>query len=293
MTLAAIVGGGKAHELPKRAEPSVACIPVSLGVWCTWSVSLLAIDVGNTNTVVGVYEGSRLVADWRIETNGRRTADEYAILLRQLVDSSGLTGLEIEAGIVASVVPTTLRALSGLCERLGAELLVVGPGIKTGMPILYENPREVGADRIVNAVAAFDKLGAGCICVDFGTATTWDVVTAKGEYLGGVIAPGIATSAEALYAKASKLPRVEIARPERVIGRNTVASMQSGIVFGFAAMVDGMVERIRAEAGEHLRCIATGGLATLIASESKTIEEADELLTLRGLKLIYDRNKLQ
>ena len=263
-------------------------------MWSTFGVvtCLLAIDVGNTNTVLGVYQGDQLVADWRIETNRRRTADEYAILVRQLFASSGLdlSAEAVEHGIVASVVPPTLRALSGLCERLGAPLLVVGPGIKTAMPVLFENPREVGADRIVNAVAAFERYQDGCIIVDFGTATTWDVVTPNGEYAGGVIAPGIGISAEALYARAAKLPRVEITRPDRVLGKNTVASMQSGLVFGYASMVDGVVNRLRDEIGFPARCVATGGLASLIAAESQTISDIDEFLTLRGLKVLHDRN---
>ena len=175
-------------------------------------------------------------------------------------------------------------------QYLGAPALVVGPGIKTGMPILYENPREVGADRIVNAVAAYEQHKAGCIVVDFGTATTWDVVTPRGEYLGGAIAPGIQISAEALYSHAAKLPRVEIARPGKVIGRNTVSSMQSGLLYGYAGMVDALVTRIRAEVDFPARCLATGGLARLVASEATTIEATDDLLTLKGLKILYDRN---
>ena len=257
----------------------------------TPGATLLAIDVGNTNTALGVFCGDELAADWRIETNERRTADEYAVLIRQLCELSGLDAATIDHGIVASVVPPTQRALAGLCRRLGAELIVIGPGIKTGMPVLYESPREVGADRIVNAVAAYERFRAGCVVVDFGTATTWDVVSPRGEYLGGVIAPGIGISAEALYAHASKLPRIEIARPGRVVGKNTVESMQSGHYFGYAAMVDGVVAKIRSEVGFAARCIATGGLAALIAEQSETIEETDELLTLRGLKVLFDRNR--
>ncbi len=254
--------------------------------------SLLAIDVGNTNTVVGFYRDDDLVAHWRIETNEGRTADEYAVVIHQLMSLGGYDWREVSHGVVSSVVPPVVAGLRGFLERhLRVPALVVGPGMRTGMPILYENPREVGADRIVNAVAAFDRFADGCIVVDFGTATTWDVVTPKGEYLGGVIAPGVHISAEALYQHASKLPRVPIEPPPRVVGKNTVASMQAGLYFGYAGMVDTMVERIRAEVGFRARCIATGGLAPLIARESRFIEETDELLTLRGLHLLFERNR--
>ena len=253
---------------------------------------LLVVDVGNTNTVLGVYEGDALRAHWRIETNRKRTGDEYAVLLRGLMDLAGLPWPAATAGIVSSVVPPVLFPLEELFRvHLRLTPLVVGPGIKTGMPILYENPREVGADRIVNAVAAYEAVKQGCIIVDFGTATTFDVVTPRGEYAGGAIAPGIMISADALYHAAAKLPRVEIVRPAKVVGRNTVASMQSGLVFGYAGLVDAIVERMRAEIDYPARCLATGGLAPLIAKESKTIEEADEMLTLRGLKILYDRNR--
>jgi type III pantothenate kinase len=253
---------------------------------------LLAIDIGNTNTVLGLWRGDDLAAHYRIETNAARTSDELAVLLRGLLSADDLDPRVLGQAIVSTVVPTALNQVTHLCEhRLRIPLLVVGPGIKTGMPILYENPREVGADRIVNAVAAYERLHAGCIVVDFGTATTWDVVSPRGEYLGGIIAPGVQISAEALYRHAAKLPRVELARPGKVVGRNTVASMQSGLVFGYAGMVDAVVDRIRAEVDFEARCLATGGLAPLIAGESRTIESADELLTLRGLKILFDRNR--
>jgi type III pantothenate kinase len=253
---------------------------------------LLAIDIGNTNTVLGLWRGDDLAAHYRIETNEARTSDELAVLLRGLLSADDLDTRVLGQAIVSTVVPTALNQVTHLCEhRLRIPLLVVGPGIKTGMPILYENPREVGADRIVNAVAAYERLRAGCIVVDFGTATTWDVVSPRGEYLGGIIAPGVQISAEALYRHAAKLPRVELARPGKVVGRNTVASMQSGLVFGYAGMVDAVVDRIRAEVEFEARCLATGGLAPLIAGESRTIESADELLTLRGLKILFDRNR--
>jgi type III pantothenate kinase len=252
---------------------------------------LLAVDVGNTNTVLGVFRGDDLVASWRIQTLAARTADEYAVLVRSLLELEGFAWGTITAGIISSVVPPAVFSLQRFFkERCGAPALVVGPGIKTGMPILYENPREVGADRIVNAVAAYDKVKGGCIVVDFGTATTWDVVTPRGEYLGGAIAPGIQISAEALYTHAAKLPRVELHRPGKTVGRNTVSSMQSGLLYGYSGMVDAMVERIRAEVDFDARCIATGGLARLVASLAHSIEEADDELTLRGLKILYDRN---
>jgi type III pantothenate kinase len=252
---------------------------------------LLAVDVGNTNTVLGVFRGDDLVAHWRIQTNSGRTSDEIAVLVRSLLELQGFAWGSITHGIVSSVVPTAVFALQRFFrDHVRVPVVLVGPGIKTGMPILYENPREVGADRIVNAVAAYEHVKAGCIVVDFGTATTWDVVTPKGEYLGGVIAPGVQISAEALYAHAAKLPRVELARPAKVVGRNTVASMQSGLLHGYAGMVDALVERIRAEVDFPARCLATGGLARLVASEARSIEETDEFLTLKGLKLLFDRN---
>lgn len=253
--------------------------------------TLLAIDVGNTNTVLGIFDDRDLVAHWRIETVEHRTPDEYAITLRSLLALRELEWEGIGAAIVSTVVPPALHAIKELCRGyLATEALVVGPGIKTGMPILYENPREVGADRIVNAIAAYEECESGCIVVDFGTATTWDVVTPKGEYLGGIIAPGIGISSEALYEQASKLPRVEIARPAAVVGRNTVASMQSGLLFGYAGMVDAVVDRIRDEVDFDTVCVATGGLAPLIAAESRTIGATDDLLTLRGLRLLFERN---
>ena len=252
---------------------------------------LLAVDVGNTNTVLGVFRGDELVANWRIQTVAGRTSDEIAVLVRSLLELAGFAWGTVRAGIISSVVPPAVFGLQKFFKaHCGGSALQVGPGIKTGMPILYENPREVGADRIVNAVAAYETHRQGCIVVDFGTATTWDVVNQRGEYLGGVIAPGIQISAEALYRYAAKLPRVELARPQKVLGKNTVASMQSGLLYGYAGMVDALVDRLRAEVDFPARCIATGGLATLVAAESRTIEETDELLTLRGLKILYDRN---
>jgi type III pantothenate kinase len=257
---------------------------------------LLAIDVGNTNVTLGLFARERgkpwaLRADWRLETRSGRTADEYAALLGELFRRASLELDAVTAVAISSVVPPALAPLAQLCRRhLEIEPLIVGPGIKTGVPILYENPREVGADRIVNAVAAYDRWPQGAIVVDFGTATTFDVVTARGEYAGGVIAPGLTVSAEALYQATAKLPRVEIARPVSVIGRNTVASMQSGLVFGYAGLVDALVDRIRGEIEFAPRVVGTGGLSTLIARESRTIDECDDMLTLQGLAILYDRN---
>lgn len=254
--------------------------------------ALLAVDVGNTNTVIGVFrDNGELAAHWRIQTMAARTSDEYAVLLKTLLDMEGFPWRSIDAGIISSVVPPAVFGIQKFFKTYyGGPALVVGPGIKTGMPILYENPREVGADRIVNAVAAYEEIKAGLIVVDFGTATTWDVINPKGEYMGGVIAPGLLISSEALYEHAAKLPRVELARPGKVVARNTVASMQAGLIYGYAGMVDALVERIRAEVEFPARCIATGGLAPLIATETKTIEATDELLTLKGLKILYHRN---
>lgn len=253
---------------------------------------LLAVDVGNTNTVLGLYDGDRLVHDFRVETSRGRTTDEHHVLLLNLLQIADVPRAEVTASILASVVPASSHTwIEAIDRAFDVEALVVGPGIKTGMPILYENPREVGADRIVNAVAAYERVRGAVIVVDFGTATTFDCISAKGEYMGGAIAPGIQISADALFSRAAKLPRTEIARPPHAVGRNTIHSMQAGIVFGYVALVDGLVERLRAEIGEPCRVIATGGLAPLIEAESKTIEEVDEMLTLDGLRILYSRNR--
>ncbi|MCA9535608.1 MAG: type III pantothenate kinase [Myxococcales bacterium] len=253
---------------------------------------LLAVDVGNTHTVLGLYEDATLVHDFRIETSKGRTMDEYHVLLLNLLQVAEVPRSSVRASILASVVPTLNDTLIEAVDRaFDHEILVVGPGIKTGMPILYENPREVGADRIVNAVAAYERVGGQVIVVDFGTATTFDCISAKGEYLGGAIAPGMQISAHALFDRAARLPRVEIAQPAKAVGRNTVHSMQSGIVFGYVGLVDGLVRRLWAEMGSPCTVIGTGGLARLIEPESETIDEVDEYLTLDGLRLLYERNR--
>ena len=252
---------------------------------------LLAIDVGNTNTVLGVYEGNSLRRHWRIQTDPERTVDEYGVLLQNLYGSAALTP-KIDGAIISCVVPPLAATVESVSrEYLHVEPVVVGPGIKTGMPILYDNPKEVGADRIVNAVAAYERTRHATIVVDFGTATTFDYVSGKGEYVGGVIVPGPGISLEALYQRAAKLYRVELVAPPRVIGRNTVHAIQAGIFFGYAAMVDGLVGRIREENGADARVLATGGFATLLGPTSATIEEVDEFLTLDGLRILYERNR--
>lgn len=255
--------------------------------------ALLAVDVGNTNTVLGVWRGAELVRSWRLTTRRDATSDEIALSVRGLFAAGPAPEpLQPMRVIVANVVPSLRFSLrQALRQILDREPLFIEPGIRTGMPILYDSPQEVGADRIVNAVAAFDRMGGPCIVVDFGTATTFDVVTAKGEYAGGVIVPGISISAEALFEKAARLWRVEIRRPERVIGKTTASSIQSGLYFGYLSLVDGMIDRISAEAGGKLRVIATGGLAELFGGGSTRIEEIDPLLTLTGLRLIDERNR--
>lgn len=252
---------------------------------------LLAIDVGNTHTVLGVFSGEELLVDWRIATDRKATEDELAVLLRNLFAGEGLAFEKIKGICISSVVPPLLRSLTLLAEKyFQVHPLLVGPGMKTGLTIKYENPKDVGADRIVNAVAGLETYGGPLIIVDFGTATTFCVLSERWEYLGGVICPGIGISAEALFQAAAKLPRVEIAKPKNVIGRNTSTSMQAGLLYGFAGQIDGIVERIWQELGYKTKVVATGGLASLLAPETRTIEEVDPLLTLRGLQLLYTRN---
>lgn len=254
---------------------------------------LLVVDVGNTNTVLGLYDGDRLIHDWRIRTVVDHTVDEYGMLIYNLYKSSKIgASRKVSAIIISCVVPPMLNILEPLCEKyFNLKPLIVGPGVKTGMPIYYDNPKEVGADRIVNAVAAYEKYRRDLIIVDFGTATTFDYVSAKGEYMGGCIAPGIMISSEALFERAAKLPRVELSKPRCVIAKDTVSSMQAGIMYGYAGLVDGIVGRIKAEVKGDPKVVATGGLAKIVAPETKTIEVVDDMLTLEGLRIIYQRNR--
>jgi type III pantothenate kinase len=253
---------------------------------------LLVIDVGNTNTVLGLYDGEALIRDWRIRTVIDHTVDEYGMLILNLYRNSQVPAPAIGDIIISCVVPPMLNILEPLCEKyFGIKPLIVGPGVKTGMPIFYDNPNEVGADRIVNAVAAYEKYRRALIIVDFGTATTFDYISARGEYMGGCIAPGIMISSEALFNRAAKLPRVELSEPRTIITKDTVSGMQAGIMYGYAGLVDGIVTRMKAEIPVPPLVVATGGLAGLIARPAKQIEVVDERLTLEGLRIIYARNR--
>lgn len=252
---------------------------------------LLAIDVGNTNTVLGVFAKKELLAHWRLTTSRAQTADEYGILIRNLFSLEGLRPNQISGIIIASVVPPLNSLLEEMAQRyFGIEAMFLGPGIRTGMAIHYDNPSEVGADRIADAVAAFEKYGGPCVIVDFGTAITFDAISERGEYLGGVICPGLGIAAEALFARAARLPRVEIREPEHVIGANTVASMQSGLFYGAVGLVDGVLDRLFGVLGPKTRVVATGGQASLVASASRYKPPIDPWLTLEGLRMIYERN---
>lgn len=255
---------------------------------------ILVFDVGNTNMVIGVFAEEVLLTDWRIRTDNLRTCDEYGIIINALFAYNKLKTENVKAVVISSVVPSLMMELEELSNKYFlCKPLVVGPGIKTGLAIKYDNPREVGADRVVNAVGAFAKYGGPLIIIDFGTATTFCVVNEKGEYLGGAIAPGVRTSTEALVARAAKLPRVELIKPKSLIGKNTIASMQAGIIYGFAGQVEGIVNRLKKEINKEVTVIATGGLANIMAKETDVIDIVDDLLTLNGLRLIYEINRGQ
>ena len=262
---------------------------------------LLVLDVGNTNTVLGVFElqpdaqgateHGKLIAHWRVSTTKTQTVDEYGVLFRNLFAMNGLKVSSVQGTVISSVVPPLDSTLREVCERyFQIKPLFIEPGVKTGMPVHYDNPAEVGADRIVNSVAAFEKYGGPCVIVDFGTATTFDAVSAKGEYLGGVITPGIGISADALFEHTARLPRVDIRKPPRVLATNTVNSLQSGLYYGYLGLIDGILERLMTELGDDVKVVATGGLASLMGGGSKYIREVDDLLTLEGLRIIYERH---
>ena len=252
---------------------------------------LLVIDVGNTNIVLGIFKDQELVDHWRVSTDRLRTTDEYGVLIRHLFYLNGVNSEEIDAIIISSVVPPVMPIHERMCQRyFGLTPLVIGPGVKTGMDIKYDNPREVGADRIVNAVAAYEKFGGPVIIIDFGTATTFCAVDKKGTYLGGAICPGIGISTDALVQRTAKLPRIEVVQAEKVICRNTVESMQAGVFYGFVGQVDGIVTRMRRELGCKAKVVATGGLAVIVAPATDAIDVVEPMLTLEGLKIIYDRN---
>lgn len=253
---------------------------------------LLAFDVGNTTIAIGLFRGRKLVKSWKVKTDSGKTSDEYGAMLLNLMQISGLAAGKVSGAIISSVVPPLTPVIEEMCRAYFATTAsVVGPGLKTGMPILYETPLEVGADRITAAVAAFEKYGGPLIVLDFGTATTFDAVSAKGEYLGGAIAPGIQISAEALYLKTAKLPRIEIRKPKRAIGRTTVSSMQSGLYFGYIGLVTKTIEEIRKELGKNARVVATGGFGSQVAAELAEIEAYEPDLVLEGLRIIHERNR--
>lgn len=253
---------------------------------------LLVIDVGNTNIVLGVYSDNKLIKCWRLSTNRNQTVDEYGIMICSLFTNSNLDYKKVDAIAISSVVPPVMPTLEEMAlSYFNVVPLVVGPGVKTGMPILYDNPREIGADRVVNAIAGFEQYGGPLIIVDFGTATTFCVISKKGEYMGGAITAGLGIATEALFQRAAKLPRIELVKPNKVIGRNTISSMQSGLIYGYIGQVDEIVNRIKEEIDSDAFVVATGGLSEMIANESKTINKVDPNLTLEGLRIVYYRNR--
>jgi type III pantothenate kinase len=254
---------------------------------------LLAVDIGNTTVAIGVFRDKELAWNWKLKTDKDRTCDEYGLSLTTLLRSAGLDASAIQAIIISSVVPPLVPVFQTLCQNyFRVKPFLVGPGLRTGMPILYKNPLEVGADRVVASLAAYEKYGGPCIVVDFGTATTFDAISSKGEYLGGAIAPGIQISAEALYLKTAKLPRIEIRKPKKAIGRTTVSSMQSGLYFGYVGLIANIIAEIKKELGEdEVRVIATGGFASQIGPEIKDIQAIEPHLVLEGLRILYDKNR--
>jgi len=252
---------------------------------------LLVLDIGNSNIVMGTYEGKKLVRHWRISTDRQKTGDEYGILMNSLFNYQGIQMEDIDDIIISSVVPPLVVPITKMCERyFHIHPIVVGPGIRTGIRLNYENPRAIGADRIVNVVGAYEQYGGPLIVIDIGTATTFDVVAENGDFLGGVIAPGLGTSADALFQSTAQLPRIELVPPKNIICRNTIQGMQAGVVFGFVGQIDEIVRRIKAEMGCPMQVIATGGFGRMIAKESATIDRVDHFLTLTGLQVLYERN---
>jgi type III pantothenate kinase len=257
---------------------------------------LLAIDIGNTNIVLGVFDGASLVQSWRLQTLRERTSDELGLIVDGLFAHSRIERVQVRGVILGSVVPPLTRTMQTMTERyFGVSALTIEPGVDTGMPILYENPAEVGADRIVNGVGAWERFGRGhhrpMIIVDFGTSTTLDAISAKGEYLGGAICPGVQISADALFQRAARLPRIDVRKPARIVGRTTVGAMESGLFYGYVGMVEGLVKRMDEELGGHAICVATGGLADVIAPETPLIQHVDPDLTLHGLRIVWERNQ--
>ena len=252
---------------------------------------LLVLDIGNSNIVMGAYDGAKLLRHWRISTDRQKTGDEYGILINELFHYQGLSLSDIQAIIISSVVPPLVVPLRKMCERyFHIRPLIVGPGIRTGIRLNYENPRSIGADRIVNVIGAHEQYGGPLIVIDIGTATTFDIVAENGDFLGGVIAPGLGSSAEALFQQAAQLPRIELVPPKTVVCRSTIQGMQAGIIYGYVGQIDAIVRRIKAELAMEMKVVATGGFARMVAKESQTIDKVDHFLTLTGLRVLYERN---